>query len=356
MRLLVLAAVLTFGTAALLPADDEEKFALPPRTVTMEMAHSNLGKIAAALSKQGGIPIALPDAASAAEPCDAIFNDKPFWFALEFTASQTGNRIVLRDGGRKIALEPRGKSYEVSSVHGPFRVVAREVVGRFLLDSGSHFHELHLDIHWEPRLPVFRLDSSPRIASAVDDKGRKLSAPALSARSQPTAAIHPATVRMEGIHRDAKRIAEIAGNFTVTASDKMLAFTFDDLTKGKTPVILPAKDKVAAILKRVEKDESTWEFEIELTYPQKLPQFESFESWTTENRMRLVSPGGRPFTTTDHEIQVNGSKVTALYRFREAAKSGLTNPASKGWKLVYDAPSPPLEFTVPFELKDIPLP
>ncbi|HEY2908710.1 MAG TPA: hypothetical protein VGI99_00600, partial [Gemmataceae bacterium] len=345
MRTFIKAVALLLGVAALVPADDDEKFALPPRTVTMEMAHSNLGKIAAALSKQSGIPIALPNAASAAEPCDAIFNDKPFWFALEFTASQTGNRIVLRDGGRKIALEPRGKSYEVSSVHGPFRVVAREVVGRFLLESGSHFHELHLDIHWEPRLPVFRLDSSPRITSAEDDKGRILTAPVSSARSQPTAAIHPATVRLDGIPRDAKRIAEISGNFTVTASEKMLAFTFDDLTKGKTPVVLPAKDKVAAILKRVEKDENTWEFEIELSYPPKLPQFESFESWTTENRMRLVSPDGRPFTTTDHEIQVNGSRVVAIYRFREAAKSGLTNPASKGWKLVYDAPSPPLEFT-----------
>ena len=44
------------------------------------------------------------------------------------------------------------------------------------------------------------------------------------------------------------------------------------------------------------------------------------------------------------------------HRFKEDVKKGLVNPASKDWKLVYEAPSPPVEFAVPFELKDIPLP
>ncbi|HEY3787722.1 MAG TPA: hypothetical protein VGL71_02655, partial [Urbifossiella sp.] len=64
----------------------------------------------------------------------------------------------------------------------------------------------------------------------------------------------------------------------------------------------------------------------------------------------------KSFTSNDFEVQVFGSKVIAIYRFKEDAKRGLVNPASKDWKLVYEAPSPPLEFTVPFELKDIPLP
>src|SRR5437773_1513639 len=102
-----LLTIVLVGTAAagLVCADDEEKFAIPPRTVKMEFSHSTLGKVTKEITKQTGIPIALPGDKAAGEPCDGIFNGKPFWFALEFTASQTGNRIVLHDSGRKIALE-----------------------------------------------------------------------------------------------------------------------------------------------------------------------------------------------------------------------------------------------------------
>lgn len=344
--------------ATLVPADEpEEKYAIPPRLVTLDLSNSQLGKVAAAMSKQTGIPFAIPEGA-AKEPCDGVFTDKPFWFALEFVADQTGNRIALHDNGRKIALEPRGKCREVSDVHGPFRVVAKQVVGRYLLDTGTTFHDVHLDVHWEPRFPVFRISSHPRIMKATDDRGTVLTAQPPGTRSQPTGALHPATTRLDGLTREAKRIALLEGQFAVTASEKMLTFKFDDLTpQGKKAVPLPVREKVAAVLKRVEKDEATWEFEVELTYPPDLPKFESFESWTTENRARLVAPGGdKTFSTDDYELYTSGSKVTAVYRFKEDAKRGLVNPAAKGWTLEYEAPSPPLEFTVPFELKDIPLP
>lgn len=354
MRLLA-ALALVAGATALVPADEPERFPVPPRLVKLEMTHSKLGKVADAVGKQTGLPFTFPPTA-ADEPCDGLFNGKPYWEALEFLASQTGNRIALHDGGRKVALEPRGKGYDVSDVRGPFRVVARQVVGRTLLDTGDRFHEVHLDIHWEPRFPVFRLDSTPKVTKAADDRGTALATQPAGTRSQPTGATHAATVRLGGVTREAKRVALLEGQFRVTASDKMLAFKFDDLTKGQAAVALPPKEKVTATLRRVEKDEKTWEFALDLAYPPDLPAFESFESWTAENRVRLVSPANKVFATADYEIQSSGSRVAAVYRFKEDAKAGLTNPASAGWALVYDAPSPPAEFTVPFELKDIPLP
>ena len=45
-----------------------------------------------------------------------------------------------------------------------------------------------------------------------------------------------------------------------------------------------------------------------------------------------------------------------MYRFKEDPTKGLTNPTAKGWSLVYETPAPLVEFRVPFELKDIPLP
>ena len=353
-RLLIAACFLALAVPG--EDDDEEKFALPPRLVKLDMPNSTLGKVAPQLIQKAGLPFAFP-AAAAGETCDGIFNGKPFWFALEMVAGQTGNRIAIGDNGRKIALEPRGKSIEISSVHGAFRTVAKQVVSRFPLDTGTASHEVQLDVHWEPRFPVFRLDSSPKIAKATDDKGTVLAAQAAGTRSQPTGASHSATVRLGGITREAKRIAVLEGHFTVTASEKLLAFTFDDLAQGKTAIALPVQDKVVATLKGVEKDEKTWEFQIELIYPANIPKFESFETWTSENRLRLVSPtAAKSFVASDHEIVMDGSRVVATYRFKEDAKLGLVNPATKGWKLIYEAPSPPLEFAVPFVLKDIPLP
>lgn len=301
---------------------------------------------------KAGFPFTFP-ADAAGQTCDGVFNDKPFWFALEMMASQTGNRIVIGEGGRKIALEPRGKAYEVSSIHGAFRIVAKQVVGRLHLESGTVSHDVLLDVHWEPRFPVFRLDSAPKIDSITDDRGVKLDAASGGSKSQPVGYTHSTSVRINGITREPKRIANISGNFTITASPKMLSFECADLTKGKSAVDLPKQAGVAAVLKSVEKDDDTWEYRLELDYPPNLPKFESFESWTHLNRLRLIGPGNKSFVPDDSEVLTQGSRITATYRFKE--KPGLVNP-TKDWRVIYEAPAAPIEFTVPFELKDIPLP
>jgi hypothetical protein len=405
-----------------LPAAEPDSIPIPPRIVQLDMSHSTLGKVAPALSKAAEIPFTFPET-SAAQPCEAPFaSGRPFWEALELVADQTGNRIVLHDGGRKIALADRGKSREVSSIRGPFRVVAERVTARTLLDDGVTIYEVLLNTHWEPRFPVFRIDAEPAITKAADDRGVALTGSGGKARSQPAgAAAHAATVRLSGLTRESRKIATLDGYFTVTASAKMLSFRFPDLA-AKTPVTLtwfkltdqsletlrnknlpegvlsrltPLKDKelqrinleselarllsadekdkflnlivnhavtlhslesVTPVLKRFAKDENTWEAELELTYPPTVPAFESFESWTTENRARLVSPEGKSFTPNEYATSAVGAKVSATYYFKEDPAKGLVSPTAKGWALVYDAPTTPIEFPVPFELKDIPLP
>jgi hypothetical protein len=85
--------------------------------------------------------------------------------------------------------------------------------------------------------------------------------------------------------------------------------------------------------------------------------FESFESWTGENQMRLNSPdAAKSFAPDDYEIRSANEKLVAVYRFKEGAAKGLVNPNAKGWSLTYTTPAPLVEFKVPFELNDIPLP
>ena len=354
MRTLLL--LLPLATLSLLRADESPKLPIPATLVKMELPNSKLKEVLGSLSRKTGIPITFPEN-KAGEPCDGVFNGKPFWEALEFVADQTGNRIVLQDHGRKLALEPRGKSQEVSCVTGPFRVVARQVIGRNLLDQGLVFHEVQLDIHWEPRFPVFRIDTRPKITKATDDRGTALTAQPGAGRTQLAGvAVHETAVRLTGLTRDARKIAVLAGEFAVTAASKMLAFKIDDLT-AKPPITPPPQEGVAVVLKRFEKDEKTWEAEVEVTNPPGGPVFESFESWASENQLRLTAPdAAKTFPPDDYEIRATGGKLVAIYRFKEDAAKGLANPNAKGWSLVYTTPAPMVEFKVPFELKDLPLP
>lgn len=357
MRTITLLGLGTLAPALALTAvaADPPRPAVPPRAVTLELTNSTLKDVAAALAKQTGLPVTYPEAAGN-QPCDAVFNGKPFWEALELIADQTGQRIELKADGAAISLVPRGKSREVSSVAGAFRVVARQVVGRALLDEGTTAHEVRFDAHWEPRFPVFRIDSAPTITEAADDRGMALTPQPGGSGTQPTGYTHAATVRLGGLAREARRIETLKGYFNVVASEKVLTFRFADLA-AKLPAALPVQEQVTATLTRFAKDDATWEAEITLTYPPTIPEFESFEAWAVGNRVRLVSPNGAGvFEPESRNVSATGRRVVGTYYFKEDRAKGLANPAGKGWSLVVEAPTTPVAFRVPFELKDVPLP
>lgn len=331
---------------------------IAPRTITFSKSNAVLGEATAELTRQSGIPIAV-DPAFLKAKCAASFDKRSFWNALEDLTAKTGTRIVHRDGGRSVFLEPRGKSIERSSVAGPFRMVARQTTAKFDLELGAPLYSVHLDTHWEPRFPVFRISSAPQVTKATDDRGTNLSATATKSFSQTVGFAHSFdVVRLDGLTRESKSISLLKGEFTVTAAQEMLAFRFDDMN-AKLPTTLPSQSGVTASLRRVEKDDNVWEVEVELNYPAGMPHFESFEEgvWLARNRLQLIPPGGgKAFAPDDHQFLQIGQRVVAVYRFKENAEKGLVNPKSKGWNVVYESPSPLVEFGVSFELKDIPLP
>jgi hypothetical protein len=359
--------MLAAGFVAGFVAADTPPLPIPPRAIRMDRPNGMLGEVVAGLVKQTGFAISYPPGAKD-ETIDALFQGTPFWDALEAVADRTGHRIALSENGRRIALDPRGKCKEVSAVAGPFRVVARQVWARYNLELGQTAYEVQLDAHWEPRFPVFRIDSVPAITKAADDKGTPLTTSPIKASAHPSGFIHTMPVRLGGLTRESRKVAVLAGDFAVTAAPEMLAFRFPDLT-AKLPAVgeLPGdaagrvKGRVAASLRRFDfdADTRTWEAELELNYPPDHPAFESFEAdwWLSENRLRLVAPGGaRSFDVESYETPTVGRKVVAVYRFKEDPAKGLANPKAKGWSLVYETPAPLVEFRVPFELRDIPLP
>lgn len=352
MRFLAVTSII-LGALAALPAADPPARSLPPTLVTHEKG-TVLGEAADALAKQSGVPITVAPAVLKAR-CDARFKGVPFWDGLQQSADAAGARIALANGGRKVELQPRGGSREVAATSGAFRVVAQSVTGRALLDQGVTVHDVALLVHWEPRVRVYRIDTTPSIRSVTDTTGAKITADGGATKALPANATAEMPVRLNGLTRKSEQVATLRGEFEATAADRLLSFAFA-APGGKLPAA-QKEAEVSAELKRVEKDDDLWEVEIEVTYPKGQPVFESFQEewWLRDNRLQLVSNAGKAVTISDYEV-TSKSPLRVTHRYKENAGTGFSNPTAPGWKLVYETPSPLAEVKVPFELKGIPLP
>ncbi|MBA4066219.1 MAG: hypothetical protein C0501_21390 [Isosphaera sp.] len=340
------AVLLAAGVAAAQPA-------VTPTPVTLKKDAAPLGEVAAGLSKAPAGVAVTAGPRVVKETVPARFDGVPFWEALETAADRAKARLVVRDGGKTVALEPRPGGREVSAVSGPFRVVPRAVTGRLLLDGGGPVHEVELDVHWEPRMPVYRIDSQPKVTKAADDRGAALTAEAGSSRHHPAAAVTDLKVRLTGLTRDSKRIGVLAGEFRATAAAKLLTVPFGDLS-GTFPQTRTV-DGVKVLVRSFKKVGPTWDAEVELTYPDGHPHFESFEEqkWLRDTRLRLVDPTAAAWDADSEDVVAAGRAVAATYRFKVLANA---NPTAKGWSLVCETPAPLAEVTVPFVLKDVPIP
>jgi hypothetical protein len=353
MRIGVIVALLGIVAAVSAQPGGAPGVPFPAWRVSVDPGKATVGAAAAEWGRLPGAPAITVPPEFAGKVCAPV-KDVPFWDALDRLAAGAGLRVAVRDAGRAVELVPKGASREVVSTAGPFRVVARQVVGRALLAEGFTVHEVQLDVYWEPRYPVFLIDAYPHVTHAADDRGVSLRPQPAGSRTQPSGAHHPAAMKLDGVTREAKRIGVLKGSFAVTASEKLLPFRFD-ATPAKEQRLV--SEKVEAVLTSWKKEDDTWEAAVELTYPPTLPEFQSFEApaLTTANRVVLVAPGGKTFEPDSKDVNVSGRQVLATYYFKEDRAKGLT-PAGRGWALELHAASTPVEFRVPFELRDIMLP
>ena len=105
--------------------------------------------------------------------------------------------------------------------------MVKQVQARTDFEAGKTFAEVTLAVHWEPRFPVFRIDSEPTITAVTDDRGSRLTPITAKARTAPGGFLYTTTVRIEGVPREAKTLTRLAATFTVTASERMLPFAFE---------------------------------------------------------------------------------------------------------------------------------
>ncbi len=356
MRFLAITATI-LGTFVALTAADPPKNALIPTEFSWNKSGKVLGEVADALPRTTGVEVTVAPAALKTQ-CAVRFDKAPLWEALQTIADATNTRLALGGGGSRVELVPRGRSLEVATTSGAFRVVAQQVAGRAMLEQGTTFHEVQLLVHWEPRLRVYRIDSAPKISKVTDVPSSKITADGGSAQILPVNATTEMKVRLNGLTRKSEKITSLAGEFNVTAAERILSFAFE-APDGK----LPDKQKqgeVSTLLKRLQQKDNMWEVVLEVSYPKGQPVFESFQGewWLRDNRLVLRSPEGKAVVINDYEIPQpdRTTPLVVIHRFKEDAKNGFGNPTAKGWSLIYETPSPLVDVNVPFELKGIPLP
>ena len=339
-----LVAVLAALAAAAPPAGPP----IPPKTVTLSKPDATLADVLGEIRKQTGLAVDAPGLERAAS-ARSRFDRTPFWTAVEQLAAKTGTRIALGKQGREIALVKRTGPQAPSSVDGPFRVVVQAGATRTDFETGKTYTEITLDVHWEPRFPVFRIDSEPDHDHDRRRRGSAARPVTAKARTPPGGFLYTTTVRVEGVPRAATKLTRLAGTFTVTASERMLPFAFRPRRQDAGHAAgAGGRDGDAAAVREGGRPLGGGSG---ADVPAGQPEFESFESWVTENRSRLVGP--------DKTLQAGRLRRAGA---GPAGGGGVPLPrerrrrARKGGRWPMRHPAPLVEFPVRFDLKDIPLP
>lgn len=324
----------------------------PVAAKTVTLAPGTLADVTAELTKQAELPFDL-GSVDGKTPIKAAAKAVPFWEAVEAVTDDAKCFASVQGGKVKFAKRPNGVGAAPSSIDGPFRVVLKKVVAKKDFEAAGTDYELHLEVQWEPRFPVYLIDDEPKATATVGKE--KLTADSPSVRGMPTGYTHPAVVRLKNVPRGAKQIDELTGTFRLVAAAKMLAVEFTDLT-GDKPVSHTVEG-VKVTLHPVKKSDKVALFRVDAEYPEGHPEFESFQLWHGTNTFRLFPPNNREgWKPTDLELGEGGRRPSVEYHFAGPNGGAFTLPDLKGWRAVYDTPCPMSEQTLTFKLKGIDLP
>jgi hypothetical protein len=317
----------------------------PTATVTLPPAAVTVGEALASIQAQTGLTVTTT--LDPKLPLKLERRDGALWPLLTEVATASGGRLTVASKGRAVAID-KGVP-PPASIDGAFRVALKQVACRRDFDTGRSVTEVTLEIHWEPRLPVFRIDSEPRVTATTDADPTPRTPAAHAGKTAVSGALFTTVVRLDGVPRAATKLT-LTGKFTVTAAAKMLQFRVADTSKPTTLT----QEGVTLTLQPPRKIQDRWDVSVELVYPPSKAEFESFEAgvWLSRNRLQLIDPAGKPLDPINEDFREAPGKANLVYRFPAAR----VPDGRVGWSLVYETPSPLVEFDVAFTLSNIPLP
>ncbi len=147
--------------------------------------------------------------------------------------------------------------------------------------------------------------------------------------------------------RDMKKIANLKGSFGVMLPSRVETFRFDELS-GATPSE-QRRGGVKVILDQARRNNAVWEVRVRVVFDAPGRALESHRTWVLHNEASLETPDHRTINFAGLETtRQTENEVGISYLFDVPDVAGCT--------FVYKTPTVLLNTSVPYELRDIPLP
>lgn len=239
----------------------------------------------------------------------------------------------------------------ISTISGPFRVEATEVIAqRSIRNSSNRRMEITLNLAWEPRLRPIVVEMPYSGISVKDQNGESI---VTSGMGQPTVEVGEDTsaefqLPLELPPRSATEIGELSGSFNLLVPGRTETFEFTNLDKGER--VEQRSSGVTVVLDRVRKNGDVWEIRVLLRFADAEGALQSHRNWVYNNPVRLIGADGKELEPDSQEIVRRTEEEVGMGYYFDLPNG----PA--GYKLTYKTPTMIMALPVTFTLRGIPLP
>jgi len=327
-----------------------------PRRVTLDGKPLKLSEALAEIKKQIDIPV-VSKVSGDPEIGDPQLKACPFWKAVDEVAAKANAFVVSYDPVTLQALAPGEEAPQVS-YSGIFRTTIKRISTSKDRVTGASWCTVVMDLAWEPGGRLFYLTQDGPSLDVRDEQNNVLGTVAGSKLEPVTEkSSWEVELRLPASPRNAAAIGLLAGKFIVLGTPQVQEVTFKDLTKGQ--IKTGGMDGNGTSVKLVDADlkKDLWNVKLELEHKEKMPFFESNQSWVLQDKIKVesVKGGVAPPQAEGSEIYIKDGKATLTYRFSPpGGKKEAGDP--KDWKLTYVTAGQIMKMPVEFSFKDVKLP
>jgi hypothetical protein len=283
----------------------------------------------------------------------------PFWQALDIILDKTNLGIYPFSGRDGLALaerdhgeQPRGKR---ATYAGPLRLEVNRLIAERRPAVETASLSVNLLVAWEPRLEPIMFLQPLKDIHAVDDQGNPLKVDGndtLDAPSQGGTGIELSLPFIAPPH-SASSIASLKGTLTAILPGKVEPFEFTKLGDAAKPRFKPIEQTKSAahvVLEQVRKNNEIWEVLIRVRFDDAGDSLDSHRGWILENEAYLIGADKKPVEKAGMFSTTRSPKELGMgYQFE------ISEPI-ESYTFVYKSASSISSLSLPYELKNLPLP
>lgn len=346
----------------------------------VSLSAENLSAVAAieAIAEQSGVRIQLFPAdlwqADAAPPVSVQAERSPLWLVLRRLCEQLAlEPTVTDDGVRLIPSTGCGMTRGPATVAGPLLVSASRLSRLQAIDfsqGGTRNDEFTLtfNVLAEPKLRVMPGPAAVQVTEAVDDAGNALvsgrDAPEVSYNSGGPAWSFATRLRYPS-EQPGRRIERMAGTITLPVAMRFATLEVSDVTQPGPHVMTAAagledgSEWPRFAVRSITQTGERWEVNLSAAAPRgRNDAFNRLQQLLYNPDVRLLDADGRSILRSSGPNFTSSDAPNALFMtlvFDRNLSDGRPTPGTAR-SLVWRVPVETRQVTLPFEIRDLPMP